>query len=173
MGENTRREYDRFDRFSDRYNPLSGEVQMRIAEGNLSHLLNCTVYCTFYSPSCSSVIIFGLFSGNNPEETYYGKFTVWQKPREEHDDQEEGGTVLFYSSPLCFSLMNCSFVIPSFFDMQTLGKRTSRHWGEMPKRIRGKQGEAMMTRPTLRVSNYFHLLPIFFEWFQTCVIAEE
>ena len=92
---------------------------------------------------------------------YYCKFTVWRNPKKEHDDEENGGTVLFYSSPLCFSLMNCSFVIPSFFDMQTLGKRTSRHQGEMPKRIRGKKGEAVMTRPTLRVSNYSHLLPIF------------
>ena len=34
---------------------------------------------------------------------------------------------------------------------KTLGKRTSRrsHRGEMPKKIKGKEGEAVVTRPTL------------------------
>ena len=35
--------------------------------------------------------------------------------------------------------------------MQTLGKRTSLHRGEMPKKIKGTEGEVVMTCPTLRI----------------------
>ena len=34
---------------------------------------------------------------------------------------------------------------------KTLGKRTSLHQEEMPKKINGTEGEAVITRPTLRI----------------------
>ena len=48
------------------------------------------------------------------------------------------------------------------YDTQELGKRHSGQRGEMPKRIRGAEGKAVMTSPTLRVSDVNYFLGFFF-----------
>ena len=84
---------------------------------------------------------------------------------DDDDDEEEKGKVVL-NSKCCIDVFVVVFLTLNFdmsclSDIQELGKRHSGQRGEMPKRIRGAEGKAVITRPTLRVSDVNYLLGCF------------
>ena len=116
-------------------------------------------------------INFIVFVGNKRREMYDIKyrFNQWRNPKEEDDDdddeEEETGKVVL-NSRCCIAVfvvvfLKLNFDMRCLSDIQELGKRLSGHRGEMPKRIRGAEGKAVITRPTLRVSDVNNFLRCF------------
>ena len=87
----------------------------------------------------------------------------WREPPKDDDEGTVAAIihcVALYLLPRICTVYHCSYVLPSLFQMKTLGKRSTLKRGEIAKKIKGADGNVVQKYPTLRViivSTFSHL----------------
>ena len=98
---------------------------------------------------------------DDPPPKDFGK--RWREPPKDDDEGTVAAIihcVALYLLPRICTVYHCSYVLPSLFQMKTLGKRSTLKRGEIAKKIKGADGNVVQKYPTLRViivSTFSHL----------------